>query len=339
MVNGGPGSQILVVDNNSTDGSVEYLEARFPSVQFISNNENTGFARANNQALKLATGKYILFLNPDTILPEDFFTKCLSFMDTNPGVGATGVQMIDRTGKFLKESKRGFPTPSAAFYKLSGLTSLFPKSKVFAQYYLGHIDENTNHEIEALSGACMLVRKEVIDKTGGFDERFFMYAEDIDLSFRIRQAGYKNFYLADTTIIHFKGESTTKDRRYVKFFYRAMAQFVEKHYTGFGGRMYVTFLKAAIWSRALLSFGKLQLKKKIRSPRADGKTVFLMGDHFSMEEIKTFVATPLSKEASETTDIILCEGKDFSFKKIIAEMKRSPDKRYRIHAAKTSGVV
>ena len=260
-------------------------------------------------------------------------------MDTNPDVGATGVQMIDRTGRFLKESKRGFPTSSASFYKLSGLTSLFPKSRVFAKYYLGHIDENTNHEIEALSGACMVVRKEVIDKTGGFDERFFMYAEDIDLSFRIRQSGYKNFYLADTTIIHFKGESTTKDRRYVRFFYRAMAQFVEKHYTGFGGRMYANFLKLAIWSRALLSFGKMQLKKKMERPQADGTTVFLMGDRSSMDEIKTSIPAQLSKDAGETNDIILCEGKDFSFKKIITEMKRSPNKNYRIHAAKTPGAV
>ena len=144
-----------------------------------------------------------MFLNPDTILPEDFLQKCLPFMDANPAVGATGVQMIDRTGRFLMESKRGFPTSWASFCKLSGLTSLFPKSKVFAQYYLGHIDANTNHEVEALSGACMLVRKEAIDKSGGFDERFFMYAEDIDLSFRIRKLGYRNFYLADPIIIHF----------------------------------------------------------------------------------------------------------------------------------------
>ena len=173
-----------------------------------------------------------MFLNPDTILPEDFFVKSISVMEQHPGIGAAGVQMINGRGFFLQESKSGFPGVWASFCKLSGLTALFPKSKIFASYYLGHLNTNVNQQVEVLSGACMLVKKEVLDKTNGFDERFFMYAEDIDLSFRIVKSGYSNYYIADTTIIHFKGESTIKDLRYVKLFYKAMIQFVEKHYTG-----------------------------------------------------------------------------------------------------------
>ena len=331
-------AEVFVVDNNSADGSIEYLEARFPSVHFISNKENTGFAKANNQALQAARGKYILFLNPDTILPEDFFARSLQFMEANSQVGAAGVQMIDGMGRFLRESKRGFPTSWASFCKLFGLTSLFPTSKVFAKYYLGYLDENRNHEVQALSGACMLVRKEVVDKTGGFDERFFMYAEDIDLSFRIHQTGYINAYLAGITIIHFKGESTTKDSRYVKLFYKAMIQFVEKHYTGFAGGFYARLLKLAIWSRALFSFGKVRLEKPA-GRQSTGQKIFFTGDCASVDEIKKIELTvaSLAQDACHADEIILCEGRDFSFKEIIDQIKRTPGGNYRIHAAGTSG--
>ena len=331
--------EVFVIDNNSADGSIEYLENRFPSVHFIANKENAGFAKANNQALKVAKGEYILFLNPDTILPEDFLLRCIQFMEANPDVGATGVRMIDGSGKFLRESKRGFPTSWASFCKLFGLTSMFPKSKVFSQYYLGHIDENTNHEVEALSGACMLVRREAIEKTGGFDERFFMYAEDIDLSYQISQLGYKNFYLADLTIIHFKGESTRKDSQYVRLFYSAMTRFVDKHYTDSRGRVYVQFLKLAIWSRALLSFGTIRLEKNAGQP-ANPRTFFFIGDNGSIEEVKSknLARGILARDAAQADDIILCEGKHFSFKEMIDGMKQAPHRNYRIHSAGSSGI-
>ena len=331
--------EVFVVDNNSADGSIEYLENRFPSVQFIANKENAGFSKANNQALKFAKGEYILFLNPDTILPEDFLLRCIQFMKAHPHVGALGARMIDGTGKFLRESKRGFPTPWASFCKLFGLAALFPKSKVFAQYYLGHIDENTSHEVEALSGACMMVRREAIDKTGGFDERFFMYAEDIDLSYQISQLGYKNFYLADLTIIHFKGESTRKDSQYVKLFYNAMIGFVEKHYADSRGRVYVKFLKLAIRARALLSFGKVRLERNAIEP-PKGRVSFFIGDVDSIEEIKSkeLARASLAQEAAQADNLILCEGKNFSFKEIIDEIKRAPHRNYRIHAAGSSGI-
>lgn len=242
----GTAAEIIVVDNASSDGSIAYLRPGFPSIKFIENITNTGFAKANNEALRFANGKFVLFLNPDTLVPEDCFSKCIGFMNSHPDAGALGVRMVNEKKEFLKESKRGFPTPATSFWKLTGITKLFPRSKKFSRYYLGHLDEHSNHEVDVLSGAFMLVRKELLDKTGGFDERFFMYAEDIDLSYRIQKLGYRNYYFAGTTIIHYKGASTKKDFRYVKIFYKAMSQFVKKHY---GTGLYSMFLDAGIFLR------------------------------------------------------------------------------------------
>lgn len=246
--------EILVIDNASTDGSREYLENRFPQVSFTWNKINLGFAKANNMALAKAGGEFILFLNPDTILPEDCFLKCLAFMDHNPGTGALGLRMLDGSGRFLKESKRGFPTPLAALYKLTGLSTLFPKSPVFSHYHMGHLDPEKNHETDVLAGAFMLIRKSVLDQTGGFDEAFFMYGEDIDLSYRIRKAGFKNMYFSETPMIHFKGESTRKGTlNYVRLFYGAMAIFARKHYGSMSAGIFSFFIQAAIWARAFVS--------------------------------------------------------------------------------------
>src|SRR5882757_7760504 len=163
-------AEVFVVDNNSADGSVEYLRPLFTDVRFIANTENTGFARANNQALQLARGKYILFLNPDTILPEDFADRCLSFLQSTPDAGGLGVRMVDGSGLFLKESRRGFPSPWVAFCKLSGLTALFPRQRRFATYYLGHLPQDKTSPAPVLSGACFWVARAVLEKTGGFDE-------------------------------------------------------------------------------------------------------------------------------------------------------------------------
>ena len=187
-------AEVIVVDNNSADNSIEFLSSGFPSVQFLINKENLGFARACNQGWQKAKGEYILFLNPDTIVPEDGFEKCLSFFQTHPDAGALGVKMLDGSGKFLKESKRSFPSPLTSLYKLFGLAKLFPRSRTFARYHLGHLDENKNNEVDVLAGAFMMIRREVLEKVGSFDETFFMYGEDIDLSYRIQQAGYKNYY-------------------------------------------------------------------------------------------------------------------------------------------------
>lgn len=247
-------AEIIVVDNNSVDNSIEYLTPKFPAVNFIANKENTGFAKACNQGLEQAKGSYILFLNPDTIVPEDCFTKCISFFEANKEVGAIGIKMLDGSGNFLKESKRSFPSPSTSLYKLFGLAKLFPRSKIFSKYHLGYLKEDENNEVDVLAGAFMMIKKEVLDIVGGFDETFFMYGEDVDLSYRIQKAGYKNYYFADSSIIHFKGESTRKgSMNYVRMFYNAMSIFVRKHYGGSKAGLFSFLIHIAIWFRAALT--------------------------------------------------------------------------------------
>jgi len=250
----GVDGEVLVVDNHSADNSLEYLAPSFPQVRFIANAENRGFARACNQGLAESGGQYILFLNPDTIVPEDCFRTCIEFLDTHPEAGALGVRMVDGSGKFLKESKRSFPSPLTSLYKLFGLARLFPRSRIFSRYHLGHLDEHQTNEVDVLAGAFMMIKREVLDKTGSFDETFFMYGEDVDLSYRIQQAGYKNFYFAGTGIIHFKGESTRKgSMNYVRMFYSAMSKFVRKHYGGGRAGFFHFLVQAGIWFRAGLT--------------------------------------------------------------------------------------
>lgn len=246
--------EIIVVDNHSTDESISYLQPKFPDVLFISNDTNEGFAKACNKGLQYASGAYILFLNPDTIVAEDSLQKCIDFFKIHSDCGALGVKMIDGSGKFLKESKRSFPSPLTSLYKLFGLSVVFPKSKIFSRYHLGYLNKEQDHEVDVLAGAFMMIRKEVLDKTGSFDETFFMYGEDIDLSFRIQKAGYKNYYYAGTTIIHFKGESTKRGSlNYVRMFYRAMSVFVRKHYGGTRAGFFNASIQIAIWIRAALA--------------------------------------------------------------------------------------
>lgn len=250
----GLNAEVLVIDNNSPDNSLEYLKPKFSGIRFIENETNNGFAKACNQGLSLASGKYILFLNPDTIVAEDSFTNSISFFEGNPQAGGLGIKMIDGSGNFLKESKRSFPSPFTSLYKLLGLSLLFPKSKTFARYHLGHLDNNKTHEVDVLSGAYMMIRKEVLDTVGGFDETFFMYGEDVDLSYRIQKAGYKNYYFAGSSIIHFKGESTKKgSMNYVRMFYTAMSKFVSKHYGGSRAGIFNVLIHLGIWLRAGLS--------------------------------------------------------------------------------------
>lgn len=246
--------EVFVVDNNSIDGSVSMVREKFPEVKLIANKDNAGFSKANNQAMKIATGEYILLLNPDTVVEEDTFSKCIHFMDKHPEAGGLGVRMIDGKGNFLPESKRGLPTPSVAFYKIFGLSRLFPKSKLFGKYHLGYLDEHEINEIEILSGAYMFMRKSALEKVGLLDEAFFMYGEDIDLSYRIVEGGYKNYYFPDTQIIHYKGESTKKSSiNYVFVFYRAMVIFAEKHFSQKNAKLFSFFINLAIYFRAALA--------------------------------------------------------------------------------------
>lgn len=366
---GGPGAghlasetEIIVVDNNSRDGSVEYLRSRFPGVRFIVNEDNKGFSRANNQALEEAGGKYILFLNPDTIVPEGGIHSCISFLELTPGAGALGVRMVDGSGRFLKESFRGFPTPWAAFCKLTGLTALFPHSRWLARYYLGHLPENKNHPAPVLSGAFFLVSRAVLDLTGGFDERFFMYAEDIDLSYRIEQAGYTNYYLADVTILHFKGESTLKDMRYVRLFYKAMSQFRRKHFTGAFHTLFNSLMDIAIWCRAgIAATGHIIVlaaggeKKGASVPvgkgdpakgntAAGGYRTWIEGDPLAVREtkavLKSFPERALESDRQLANEVIFCQGRGFSFRQVIdALQKFPPGISCKVHAGGTSSAV
>ena len=247
-------AEVFVVDNNSVDGSLKMLAEKFPEVKVIANKDNVGFSRANNQAIRVSTGEYVLLLNPDTVVEDDTFTKTIAFMDSHPDAGGLGVKMVDGKGRFLPESKRGLPTPATAFYKMFGLAKLFPHSKRFARYYLGHLDNDEINEVEILSGAFMLMRRETLDKSGLLDETFFMYGEDIDLSYRIILAGYKNYYFPKTRIIHYKGESTKKTSvNYVLVFYKAMEIFVKKHFANEGAKTYSFFINIAIYLKAFLA--------------------------------------------------------------------------------------
>ncbi len=268
-------AEVFVVDNNSKDGSVEMVQDLFPEVKLIANKDNTGFSKANNQAMRISKGEYVLLLNPDTVVEEDTFKKVVDFMDSHKDAGGLGVYMIDGKGNFLPESKRGLPTPAVAFYKIFGLSSLFPKSKVFGKYHLGYLDKNETHEIEVLSGAFMLMRKTALDKVGLLDEDYFMYGEDIDLSYRITKGGYKNYYFADTKIIHYKGESTKKSSvNYVIVFYKAMVIFAKKHFAPGGAAIFSFLINMAIWLRAGLAITK-RIVERLWLPLVDAVVIYL----------------------------------------------------------------
>ena len=305
--------EVIVVDNNSSDNSVEYLKKRFPEVIFIENKDNPGFSKANNQGIKIARGEYILILNPDTVLGEQVLETTCSFMDNNSECGAIGVKMINGNGIFLPESKRGLPTPWSSFCKIFGLAKIFPNSPLFGKYHLKYLDENDIHAVEILAGAFMLIRKEVLDKTGYFDETFFMYGEDVDLSYRIIKSGYKNYYLPNK-IIHYKGESTKKgDMKYIKAFYEAMYIFFKKHYPNYGSA-YSLFISAGIYIRG-----------SITAINSFNKRIFGSGKERKIEDVKT----------------TLLDHSKLSYEQIIDQMDKSKDKdaEYRIYSPQSEMII
>lgn len=351
-------AEVIVFDNASSDGSREFFVDKFQGVQFIWHNENLGFAKANNRALSFAQGKNILFLNPDTILSEDALYKSIDYLESQAGSGALGIRMIDGSGNFLPESKRGFPSPAASFYKLSGLINLFPASKKIAAYYAGNLNEHDNNEIDVLSGAYMLVKKEVLDKTGGFDEAFFMYGEDIDLSYRIQKAGYKNFYFADNAIIHFKGESTNQNSaRYVRIFYKAMNIFVHKHFNAASSWWYVVFIKVAILLSGVLSFVKRFLGSIIKSKLKTNLQTLIVAGKYDEENINAILSNykrPERKITFENLDsldndfeyslydeiIIAVSSTGFAYKDVITFLQQAPDGvAVKIHSSGSSSIV
>jgi len=268
--------EVFVVDNNSVDGSCAMVKSKFPQVILIENKKNFGFSYANNQAIRESKGEYVLLLNPDTVVQEYTFKLVCDFMDSHPDAGGLGVKMIDGKGRFLPESKRGLPTPEVAFYKIFGLSKIFKNSRRFGQYHLNYLSKDEIHKIDVLSGAFMLLRRSVLDEIGLLDESFFMYGEDIDISYRIIKAGYNNYYFPGTTIIHYKGESTKKGSiNYVVVFYNAMIIFAKKHFSGRNAGIMIAMIKLAIYFRALLAIF-YRFGRSIITPLVDA-TIIISG--------------------------------------------------------------
>lgn len=266
--------EVFVVDNDSVDGTCEIVKRKFPWVKLIENKENTGFSVANNQAIELAKGKYILLLNPDTVVSENTFKACIEYSDKNAKLGGLGVPMYDGDGAYLPESKRGIPTPWASMCRISGIYKLAPKSTNLNSYYAGHIDKDQTSQIDILSGAFMWMRAEALEQVGVLDEDFFMYGEDIDLSWRIIKGGWENHYLTDTQIIHYKGESTKKGSlNYVSVFYKAMLIFAAKHFEGSQATFFNWIIRLAIYTRASLSIVR-RIASKLFLPTVEGAVLY-----------------------------------------------------------------
>ena len=256
--------EVIVVDNHSRDNSVTLVHQAHPEVKVIENLHNLGFSKANNIALRQAKGEYALLLNPDTIVADNTIRDCIAFLDLHPDAGAAGVMMLNADGTVAPESRRGVPTPLTSFYKLSGLCRMFPRSPRFGRYYLGHLPWQTPQQIDIVSGAFCMLRRSVLDKVGLLDEDYFMYGEDIDLSYRILRHGATNWYLP-YPILHYKGESTQKSSfRYVHVFYQAMLIFFRKHFSHLG--LLVTLpIKTAIWFKALVALVAMLTNRMRRS--------------------------------------------------------------------------
>lgn len=350
--------EILVIDNASTDKSIQYLQPKFPDVRFIANTTNEGFAKANNKALKLAAGKYILFLNPDTIISENCFADCISFIESNKNIGAVGVKMIDGSGRFLPESKRSFPTLFSSVFKMSGLAFLFNQSAFFNKYALGNLDENKIHAVDVIAGAFMMVQKNLLESLSGFDEHFFMYGEDIDLSYRIQQKGFQNYYLGKNTVLHFKGESSRKQSiQYIRSFYGAMIVFVNKHYKTVPSFLFSLFIRLTIFFRIVLHFfltgGTKQTQQMFQktiivgSEEAYHQVLQLMEKENLQSGIFGFVLSHQKNTDSlintlhhqNCKEIIFCEGA-LSYQQIILIIEKLPHQyKYYFFSANSNSIV
>ena len=275
--------ETIVIDNASTDSGRDEVLFHFPKVQWIDNSENVGFGKANNQGFELAKGQYTLILNPDTVLQEDTLEVALNYLKAHPEVGGLGIKGIDGSGQFLPESKRGLPTPMTALFKISGLSRLFPKSPVFSRYHLGHLDPDQNHKVEVLVGCFMMVPTDLLRKVGGFDPRYFMYGEDIDLSYELLKTGKENHYLAESQIIHYKGESTKRgSMNYVRMFYQAMVIFARKQFSGSSAFAYTLLIYTGIYLRAGLAI-LARLGRSAAAPLFDAAALA-----FTLEQIKQY---------------------------------------------------
>ena len=299
-------AEIIVVDNHSADGSVDYLEKRYPQmlypmVRFVRSAHNLGFARANNIAIRQSRGEYVLLLNPDTIVGEDALKASVDFMDAHEDAGAVGVRMLGAQGRRAMESRRGLPTPMVSFFKMLGFCNRWPHHRLFGKYYMGYLPWDEPCQIEVVSGAYCMLRRKALDEVGLLDEDFFMYGEDIDLSYRVLKGGYHNYYLP-VDILHYKGESTQKSSfRYVHVFYEAMLIFFRKHYSG------MTFLlslpiKTAIYAKALMALVGMLSERMRKSlgffaPSAEGAQHYVFVGSLEMQDACRDIARRLGLDA------------------------------------------
>ncbi len=326
-------AEVYVVDNASSDGSIPYLKRKFPWVYYIENDQNFGFSVANNMAIRKARGEYVLLLNPDTIVGENTLKECVAFMDAHTNVGGLGVRQQRVDGSMAPESRRGIPTPWTAFCKMSGLGSRFPKSTVFGRYYMQYLPLDRPVEIEVISGACMMIRKEVFGKCGLLDEDFFMYGEDVDMSYRILKAGYKNCFLP-TTILHYKGESTQKSSyRYAIVFHKAMYIFFKKHFSYNILLLFVVSL--LIYGKAFLTYLKQQFhkneeKEDVIMDDMRQKKFLLVGKGYNLRQMQRLmkehnlyhsVSQGLPQRLDPTADYIVFDTDAYSFTEILEWFK------------------
>ena len=275
--------EVIVVDNASADSGESRILKAFPEVRWIANTENIGFGRANNQGFEAAKGTYTLILNPDTVVQEDTLEVCIDYLKSHPEVGGLGIKGIDGTGQFLPESKRGLPTPMTALWKITGLSRIFTKSSFFARYHMGHLDPDGNHKVDILVGCFMMVPTALLREVGGFDPRYFMYGEDIDLSYELLKTGHENQYISDSQIIHYKGESTKRGSlNYVKMFYQAMIIFARKQFSGSSALAYTLLIYVGIYLRAGLAL-LARLAKSAATPIID---ILLLA--FTLDQLKTY---------------------------------------------------
>ncbi|MFB3387815.1 glycosyltransferase family 2 protein [Flavobacterium sp. LAR06] len=326
-------AEIIVIDNNSTDDSCLMMLERFSSVKLIQNKENFGFPKGNNIGVFEAKGKYVCILNPDTVVAEDTFIKILAFAEGQKNIGIIGCKLIDGTGNFLPESKRGVPTPWVAFTKIFGLYKAFPNWKLFNQYYAQHINENETGKVEILVGAFMFMQRDFYLELGGFDEDCFMYADDIDLSYRALQKQKSNYYFHETTVIHYKGESTVKDEKYMNRFQSAMNFFYQKHFKK--SWFFTFFIKIGI---VLFSFIKM-FQGKPKEKLAPETYIFYSSNEILSEKLPLILKNKVQffdfkKEKMVNSCLVLRVGKTeiildnhyVSFKKCIKIIETLKDK-------------
>lgn len=323
----GIAAEVIVVDNNSKDDSCAMIRAKYPEVVLIENKENAGFGKANNQGVAIAKGEYILFVNPDTVMPEDFLTEMITYMDAHPEAGSIGPKLIDGKGQYAPDGKKSFPSLSVAIFKTTGINKIFSKSTYFNKYYAVHVGRDEVAAVDILSGCCMMVRHSLLPQIGGaFDEAYFMYCEDFDLCYRIQKAGYKNIYFPKTTLIHYKGESTRKATiSHVRIFNDALSVFVRKHYSTTNARLFIMLINIGIVLRAVLSVVK-QVLKVLRMPIFDALillvTLWFMTE-FWVEQVKNILPIPLESILKTFPVYILLWGLSLFFNGVYDQSYRA----------------